>query len=1294
MPAPPTVVDLRSRLNGLIIADRHKLGRRLANVSELPTRVRPDALRAVATDIDEAEHRLAARRGSVPSSIVYPDDLPITAHRSDLLATIRDNQVVIVAGETGSGKSTQLPKMCLDLGRGVVGLVGHTQPRRIAARAIAERVAEELHTTVGGAVGYKVRFTDEVGDRTLIKVMTDGILLNELQRDRALRGYDTIIIDEAHERSLNIDFLLGYVHQLLPKRPDLKLIITSATIDTGRFSDHFEGAPVVEVSGRAYPVEIRYRPLVALDGSEAKDQTDGIVDAVTELSTEGRGDVLVFCSGEREIRDAAVALRELELPHTEVLPLFGRLSAAEQHRVFSGHGGRRIVVATNVAETSLTVPGIRYVVDAGTARISRFSRRTKVQRLPIEAISQASANQRAGRCGRLGPGICIRLYSAEDFMGRPEFTDPEILRTNLASVILQMAAADLGDIESFPFLEPPDTRTVRDGIALLAELGAVRGDRVGSRNWLNDIGTKLARIPLDPRLGRMVLAGQDENCLREVLIITAALSIIDPRERPMGKEEHAAQMHRRFADERSDFVSLLNLWRYIDAQRRERTSNQFRKMCKEEFLNWRRVREWQDIHAQLRRVVDTMGMKPNREPATPESVHRALLTGLLSQVGRKEPDSHQYRGARGVRFAINPGSVLFKRTPDWVMAAELVETTRLWARVLAAVDPEVVEELASHLVSRTLSDPWWDRERGAVVAREAVTIYGMPLVADRTVLYHRFDPSAARAEFIRHALVLGEWDNRPEFVEHNLAKIEEVAAMEARGRRVDLLVDEEALVRFYEVRIPDDVITVRHFERWWRLAKADDSALLDMSLDDLIAEGTSEIDDELWPPVWRYGDLELGLSYEFDPASPGDGVTIEIPLAALDRIDPGILEWNVPGFRLDLVTALTKSLPKRLRKLFAPVPDTAQEIAHSVGPDDGPIIETLRRELARRSGVGILPDDFDQEAVPRHLRPRFRIVDGVGNLVGTGDELTALRDTMRREVTSAVAELSHPLERDNITDWDFGDLPPTLMMQGTGHEVVAYPALIDNGDSVSIRLLATRQEQTEASWRGQRRLLLLQLPSLRRLVSSLLTGELQLTLAAGPYNGVEEWMQDCVACATDKVMTVNGGLVRARPQFDAMLLAVRNDLADTLETVAAQSTRVLRRLSELRGLLDSSTAESAAAVVEDIEDQIGQFIYPGFLAGVGADRIDDLERYLAAAVYRLEKLPDRRLRDHELMERIRGLEDEHDAIMETLPWDPRMVDVAWMLQELRVSFFAQSIGAKGASEKRVRRALDELVAPD
>ncbi|MGH9041454.1 MAG: ATP-dependent RNA helicase HrpA, partial [Acidimicrobiia bacterium] len=922
----------------------------------------------------------------------YPPELPITARKDEILATIADHQVVIVAGETGSGKSTQLPKMCLELGRGQERQrIGHTQPRRLAARTIAERIASEMGGEVGGVVGYAVRFTDRVGDGTRIKVMTDGILLAEIQRDRNLRRYDTLIIDEAHERSLNIDFLLGYLKELLPRRPDLKVVVTSATIDTERFSAHFDGAPVVEVSGRTYPVEVRYRPL-----DEDTDQAEAICDAVAELSREGPGDILVFLSGEREIRDAADALTAAGLTATEILPLYARLSAAEQHRVFqpprlsSGTPrapGRRVVLATNVAETSLTVPGIRYVVDPGTARISRYNRRTKVQRLPIEAVSQASADQRAGRCGRVAPGICLRLYAEEDYAARPEFTEPEILRTNLASVILQMEALGLGDLARFPFVEAPDARNIKDGVALLEELGALDPSERTPGKRLTKLGRRLAQLPLDPRLGRMVLEADVVGCVHEVMVIAAALAIQDPRERPADHQQAADELHARFAGGDSDFLAFLRLWDHLAEQQDALSSNQFRKQCRREFLNYLRIREWQDIYGQLRQVTRSLEIRVNSQPGDPDRIHQALLAGLLSHIGVREGTTRDYQGARGARFAIAPGSSLFKASPRWVMAAELVETNRLWARVAARIQPEWAERLGGHLVRRSYSEPHWDAERGEAMAYERVALYGLPIVTARRIGYGRVDAPVARDLFIRHALVEGDWRTHHRFVAHNRALVEEVETLEARARRRDLLVDEESLVAFYDGRIPDEVRSARHFDRWWKETRATDPDRLNFSLELLLDPAAGPFDPAAYPETWTVDGATLALAYEFDPVSEWDGVTVDVPLPALDRLDAAGFDWQIPGWRLELVTALIRSLPKSLRRNLVPAADHARAFLAEAGPGDGALLPVLARALSRMSGERVSPDDFDPERVPTHLRMTFRVADEAGRTLAAGRDV-------------------------------------------------------------------------------------------------------------------------------------------------------------------------------------------------------------------------------------------------------------------------------------------------------------------
>jgi ATP-dependent helicase HrpA len=1006
-----------------------------------------------------SEAQVAARRASVPT-ITYPD-LPVSDARDELMAAIRDHQVVVVAGETGSGKTTQLPKMLLELGRGIDGLIGHTQPRRIAARTVAERIAEELGTELGQLVGYKVRFHDQVSDTTLVKLMTDGILLAELQGDRSLRQYDTIVLDEAHERSLNVDFLLGYLKQLLPRRPDLKLVITSATIDPGRFASHFDDAPVVEVSGRTYPVEVRYRP-----PSEDTDPVQAIAEAVDELEGEAPGDVLVFLSGEREIRDTAEVLRGRLGERTEVLPLYGRLSIAEQHKVFTAHTGRRVVLATNVAETSLPVPGIRYVVDPGTARISRYSARTKVQRLPIEPISQASARQRAGRCGRVADGICIRLYDEEEFEQRPAYTDPEILRTNLASVILQMTAIGLGDVAAFPFVDPPDRRNIKDGYDLLHELGAL-----DDRRRLTPIGRQLATLPIDPRLARMVVEADKQGALREVLVIAAALSIQDPRERPQDKQQAADELHARFADPTSDFLTYLNLWNYISEQQKALSSSAFRRLCRTEFLNWLRIREWQDLHSQLRRVARSLKLSLNSGYPGPDAVHQALLAGLLSHVGLRDSEKREYAGARGARFAVVPSSALYKKQPTWIVAAELVETNRMWGRICARITPEWAEQLAGHLVTRVYSEPHWEKDMGAVMAYERVTLYGVPLVARRKVGYAKVDPVLSRDLFLRHALVEGDWETHHAFFTDNLRLLEDVEELEHRARRRGIVVDDQTLFDFYDARIPSDVVSGAHFDAWWKKARQETPDLLTFSMAMLVQESAA-VDPGDYPDTWQQGEVRLPLTYQFEPGTEADGVTVHIPVAVLGAVTSYGFDWQVPGLRKELVVALIKSLPKPLRVQLVPAPDTAAALLAVLEPRQEPLLDALEREVLRLRGVDVRRDDWQLERVPDHLRMTFRVEDEQGRTLAEGKDLAALREQLAPKVQTALSTAAGGVERTGLTAWV--DVPRTV---AAGAGVTGYPALVDEGSSVALRVLGSEQEQAAAMWAGVRRLLLLSVPS-------------------------------------------------------------------------------------------------------------------------------------------------------------------------------------------------------------------------
>ncbi|USQ77432.1 ATP-dependent RNA helicase HrpA [Ornithinimicrobium cryptoxanthini] len=1279
--------------------------------------------------------RVEARRAMLPPKISYPPELPVAERRDDIAAAIRDHQVVIVAGETGSGKTTQLPKICLELGRGIEGAIGHTQPRRIAARSVAERISEELDVELGSTVGYQVRFTDKSTRDTLVKVMTDGILLSELQRDRDLRRYDTLIIDEAHERSLNIDFILGYLKQLLPRRPDLKVIITSATIDVQRFAEHFaepDGtpAPIVEVSGRSFPVEIRFRPLTrpgppAKDGTARDveiDQVTGVCEAVEELWTEdpggGPADILVFCSGEREIRDVADALDGMNLPGTEVLPLYGRLSAAEQHRVFSRHSGRRIVVSTNVAETSLTVPGIRYVIDTGTARISRYSQRLKVQRLPIEAISQASANQRSGRCGRLADGIAVRLYSQEDFESRPEFTEPEILRTNLASVILQMTNLGLGDVARFPFLEPPDSRQIADGVRLLEELQAIDTDAPVHvpRRRLTAYGRAIVALPVDPRLARMVIEAERNGALREMSVIVAALSMQDPRERPADAQAQADQSHARFKDEVSDFITLLNLWSYLKEQQKALSGSAFRRMCKREYLHYLRVREWQDLHTQLKQATKSLGLQPNSNEANADQVHQSLLAGLLSHVGLYDRDKREYVGARGARFVIQPGSVLHRKNPDWLMTAELVETTRLWARVNAPTDPAWVERAAAHLVKRSYSEPRWSRSRASAIATERVTLYGVPLVADRTVPYGRIDPEVARDLFIRHGLVEGDWDTRHDFFHANRRLIRDVSELEARARRRDILVDDETLVEFYDARLPAEAVSGAHFDTWWKQARRADSTLLTFTEDLLVSGDASLVSDRDYPGTWRQGELEFAVTYQFEPGSGSDGVTVHVPIEVLNRVRPDGFDWQVPGLREELATALVKSLPKEIRRNFVPAPDHARAALAAIGEprdEQEALVEALADELTARRIVPVAPSDFDVDRVPDHLKVTFAVERSVApgsrrgrsrarvELLGEGKDLAALQAELAPAVRTTMSRAAASIEKTGLTSWTgaLGILPETFEQQVAGKPVVGYPALVDTGEAVDVRVLGTASEADRATRVGVRRLLLLgTTPPWKRLLA-LLTNQQKLSLGHNPHGSVPLLLQDALACAVDSVVAeMPGARVRSPEEFDRALAIVKQQAVPRVLQIVESLAPILDTARAVSLGLQGLTAPAAAEMATDLRRQLDSLIRPGFVADTGYRRLPHLKRYLAAMAERLEKGAQDLARDRERMVVVGAVEEEFTKFLAGLAphrrADEDVVDIGWLLQELRVSLFAQRLGTpQPVSAKRIYAAMDRAEAP-
>ncbi|WP_207936749.1 ATP-dependent RNA helicase HrpA [Actinomadura sp. KC216] len=1302
------LADARARLPRLMLRDQHRLRRRIDGVQKMrDAGRRAKVAEEITADIDAAERRVERRRLAVPA-ITYPAQLPVAQKKDDILAAVRDHQVVIVAGETGSGKTTQIPKICLELGRGVLGSIGHTQPRRLAARTVADRIAEELGIELGDAVGYKVRFTDRSSDDTLVKLMTDGILLAEIQTDRLLRQYDTLIIDEAHERSLNIDFLLGYVKEILPRRPDLKVIITSATIDSERFSEHFGDAPIVEVSGRTYPVEVRYRPVVDPDDPSAdpdRDQIQAILDAVDELGREAPGDVLVFLSGEREIRDTADALTKhftRRRDAAEVLPLYARLSSAEQHRVFQPHRGRRIVLATNVAETSLTVPGIKYVVDPGTARISRYSHRLKVQRLPIEPVSQASANQRKGRCGRVSEGVCIRLYSEDDFESRPEFTEPEILRTNLASVILQMTSLGLGDIAAFPFVEPPDRRNIKAGVDLLHELGAIDPSQQDPRKRLTPLGRRLAQLPVDPRLGRMILEADKNGCVREVLIITAALSIQDPRERPAEQQQAADDKHRRFADPTSDFLAYLNLWNYLREQQKELSGSAFRRMCKSEFLHFLRVREWQDLHGQLKQVAKSLGVTLNTADAAPDRVHMSLLSGLLSHIGLADAEKkdrqrrgQEYLGARGAKFAVFPGSALFKKPPRWVMSAELVETSRLWGRVNAKIEPDWIEPLAEHLVKRNYSEPHWSKKQAAVMAHEKVTLYGVPIVADRRVNYGRIDPALSRELFIRHALVEGDWETHHRFFHDNRALLDEVEELEHRARRRDILVDDETLFDFYDERIPEDVVSGRHFDSWWKKARRDEPDLLGFEKSMLINETAGGVSESDYPDAWKQGALRLRLTYQFEPGTDADGVTVHIPVQILNQVRPDGFEWQVPGLRTELVTELIRSLPKQLRVNFVPAPDYARKVLDRVAPRTEPLLDALERELTELTGVPVAREAWDPSRLPAHLRMTFRVVDDKGRALGEGTDLDELKRRLAGKVRGTLSKAASTIERSGLRDWTIGELPRTYERNQAGYDVKAYPALTDEGDSVSVRMYETEAEQRRAMWLGTRRLILLNAPSPVKLIQGRLTNQGKLALSHNPHDSIAALFDDCVTAAADRLIAEAGGPAWDEDGFRALYDRVRADLHDATAEIVAIVERVLAEAHEVDRRVRGTASLTLVPALTDIRGRLAALVHPGFVTATGWARLPDLPRYLRALQIRLDKLPENPGRDRLLANQVDVLEQEYEQALRRLHpscrEDEPARQIRWMLEEFRVSLFAQQLGTRfPVSDKRIRKAMAAL----
>jgi ATP-dependent helicase HrpA len=1318
---------------GCMSADQAVFLRRLQGLTRRARRNLPvdRDLPALAEAIERSRQLRAQREAQRPLP-EYPDDLPVVMMRETIRDAIDKHQVVIVCGETGSGKTTQLPKICLELGRGAAGMIGHTQPRRIAARSLSTRIAEELHSEVGKAVGFKVRFSDHVSRDTYIKVMTDGILLAETQGDPELRAYDTIIIDEAHERSLNIDFILGYLKRLLPVRPDLKVIITSATIDPERFSRHFNGAPIVEVSGRGYPVEVRYRPLRG-DNDDEKDRDRGqaLLDAVDELAREGPGDILVFLSGERDIREAAELLRKHRPQHSEILPLYGRLSAARQSEVFKPHKGRRrIVLATNVAETSLTVPGIRYVLDTGLARISRYSHRTKVQRLPVEPISQASANQRAGRCGRLAPGICIRLYSEEDYRQRPAFTEPEILRTNLAAVILQMLDLKLGDIERFPFVEPPDTRFVRDGFKLLFEIQAV-----DANNRLTGLGRRLARLPIDVRLGRMILAAMEKHCLEEVLVIASALSIQDPRERPLEARQAADERHAAFVDKRSDFAGFLNLWNFYQEQARHLSQAKLRKLCQEHFLSFVRMREWREVCQQLRGLVQGLESSnkqkkaaaqneapPKQNPVTGQNesaedidyknIHQAILTGLLGNIAFKSDDK-EYTGARNLKLFVFPGSGLFKSSPKWIMAAELVETNRRYARTVARIEPEWVEQLAQHLVTRSHSDPYWEPRSGRAVVNEQVSLYGLVLIPQRKVDYSPVNAAHARELFIRGGLIGGGMrrdgdgqtgDTRVKdksvlaFLTHNRALIDEVLTLEAKSRRQDILVGEDVLFDFYDARVPADINRMERFEAWYRRAPDEIKRGFLANRDLLMQHQAREITAREFPDSLEIQGMRLPLSYHFEPGHSDDGVTVTVPLAALNQLRPVAFEWLIPGLLTEKVTQLIKTLPKALRRNFVPAPDYARACVQATAPYRAPLVESLAHQLLRMTGVEVPTDAWQPDALPPHLLMNFHVARPDGKIIGRGRSLQQLQETIGKTAEASFSGLpTEQYERRDIQQWDFGDLPEAVEIEQQGVTLKGYPALAyeKKHDRIDLRLFDTAAKAEAAHREGVLRLFAKKANKSLRYLERNMPDIQALCLHYMAIGKCEDLKDDLVQAITATALFDKDEPIRRQADFERESDWAEKQLQTLANRVCRYVGETLQAHHRVGKRLKGAVSSQWLASLGDVREQLEHLVYPGFVSNTPPERLQHLPRYLKAIEARLEKLERDPKRDLQLAAEVTPLWDKYkqrrEAEANVYPPNLHLQHFRWLLEEFRVSLFAQTLGTtETVSLKRLEKIWKEV----
>ena len=1290
-----SIDQLLKNLDQAMIGDRHRLRRQLHELRKRPDEAK---LGQWVQKVQASFARVEARRLSVPT-VRYDDSLPIAAKRDEIKKVLAEHQVLIIAGETGSGKTTQLPKICLELGRGQHGLIAHTQPRRIAARSVASRVAEELATPLGGLVGYQVRFEDQSDANTLVKLMTDGILLAETQHDRFLERYDTIIVDEAHERSLNIDFLLGYLKTLLPRRPDLKVIITSATIDLQRFSEHFDDAPIIEVSGRTFPVDTWYRPLTAEQDEEGNQiENDLTVDqailaALDEIAAFERserktpGDVLVFLPGEREIRDAADMLRKAQLRHTEILPLYARLSPAEQQRIFQSHPGRRVVLATNVAETSLTVPGIRYVIDSGTARISRYSYRAKVQRLPIEAVSQASANQRKGRCGRVEPGICIRLYSEEDFLSRPEFTDPEILRTNLAAVILQMLHLRLGEIDRFPFIEPPDGKAISDGFNLLQELSAVNRE-----NQLTPMGRQLARLPIDPRLGRMLLEGARQGSLQEVLIIASVLSVQDPRERPPERQQAADQAHAQWKDADSDFAALVNLWRGFETQRQELGSSALRNWCRKQFLNYLRLREWRDAHRQLSLICRDLQLQVNKDAADYPKFHKAVLSGLLSQIGQKTEDG-DYLGARQRRFWVHPSSGMGRKKPQWLMAAELVETTKLYARMVAKIEPDWIEPLAGHLIKKNHFEPHWEKKRGQVVAFEQITLYGMIVVGRRPVHFGPIDPVASRELFIREGLVRGEIQSRAKCLTANRQLLEQLDELEAKARRRDILADEETLYGFYEARLPAEIHQTATFDSWYKVNSQKNPDLLIMREEDVLAREASEVTAAQYPDTLRLGDLSLQLSYHFEPNHPRDGVTLRVPAPLLPALPGERLEWLVPGLLEAKCISLVRNLPKALRKNFVPVPDFVRAALARLTFGEGSLPQALGRELLRMTGARVSDEAWAEAAqqVDSHLRMNIEVLDGQGKFLGEGRDLAELTARFAEASSAALAVPNTAKSQQPVQAKAFAKVEQTTQQNIAGLSMTVYPALVEEGGTVKEGRFSTSAEAEYQHRRALQRLLLQQLAEPAKFLRSKLPGQTELGLLYRELGRVEALVEDILLASLDScVLEGEASLPRDGVALAALAERKRGAWAEHAERLARLTLDILKLWHGLQKRFKGKIDLTHAVALNDIKQQLSHLVYPGFVRDTPAAWLKEMPRLLKAVELRLEKLPSQVQKDRVWSGELANLWSQYQTRLnkhgQEGKRDPQLEVYRWLLEEYRVSLFAQQLGTKvPVSDKRLSK---------